>query len=51
MSRAKNGPGSDDSTDDDNEQGFASDGCVYTGPRIIADSKMRLAKWLERRGW
>lgn len=24
---------------------------VYTGPQIIADSKTRLAKWLERRGW
>jgi hypothetical protein len=24
---------------------------VYTGPKIIADSKIRLAEWLERRGW
>lgn len=24
---------------------------VYTGPKPIADLKMRLAKWLERKGW
>lgn len=24
---------------------------VYTGPKPIADLKIRLADWLERRGW
>ncbi|WP_274381009.1 hypothetical protein [Halorussus salinus] len=24
---------------------------VYTGPKTIARLKMRLAEWLERRGW
>jgi len=24
---------------------------VYTGPKTIARFKMRLADWLERRGW
>ena len=34
-----------------NEENTVEPMYVYTGPKIIADSKMRLAEWLERRGW
>lgn len=45
-----------DETDDDTTVGgdepkLTKPVYVYTGPQIIADSKMRLAEWLERRGW
>lgn len=40
----------DDATDDEDEPKFARGVYVYTGPKIIADSKIRLAEWLDRRG-
>lgn len=42
---------SDGSVDEEDEPRLARPVYVYTGPKIIADSKIRLAKWLERRGW
>lgn len=41
----------DDSTDNEDEPKLVRAVYIYTGPKIIADSKMRLAEWLERRGW
>jgi len=41
----------DDAAVDEGESKLTEPMYVYTGPKIIADSKMRLAKWLERRGW
>ena len=50
MSRSnENGPSESSATDGD--ENAVEPMYVYTGPQIIADSKMRLAEWLERRGW
>ena len=48
--KSDNGFSESSATDEDEPQ-FARGVYVYTGPQIIADSKMRLAEWLERRGW
>lgn len=41
----------DDTTVDGDDPKLTRPVYVYTGPKIIADSKIRLAEWLERRGW
>lgn len=38
-------------TDSDNNPESVETAYVYTGPKPVADLKMRLAEWLERRGW
>lgn len=46
-----NDEASDDTSDDGTDKKLVRPVYVYTGPQTIADSKMRLADWLERRGW
>lgn len=51
MSEPENSGTPHDSTDDEEKPQLVRGVYVYTGPKIIADSKIRLARWLERRGW
>lgn len=51
MNGMSDGGPSESSTTDEDEPQFVRAVYVCTGPQIIADSKMRLAEWLERRGW
>lgn len=50
MSEANEDDISDPSASSEDDQRLVRGVYVYTGPKIIADSKMRLAEWLERRG-
>ena len=51
MNESGSNESSRSSTTDEGKEKFARGVYIYTGPQTIADSKMRLAEWLERRGW